>query len=176
MGPDQRRLERQSSMPSERPKSNYGNYPMRYFKISAYGAVPQAGIVAGRWPFGEYPHLTSKGQRPDPYQIGATPRDHRIPPGKGHRPAPFQIGATPQGTMFTRPKGLQTHPIPDQSPTYVMPKRFSFNLPSLWLSSIAGIVPIAFPETFCPEEHDTTAHFHIEGAKPLRKHFHDSTK
>ena len=41
MGPDQRRLERQSSMPSERPKSNYGNYPMRYFKISAYGATPQ---------------------------------------------------------------------------------------------------------------------------------------
>ena len=40
MGPDQRRLERQSSMPSERPKSNYGNYPMRYFKISAYGALP----------------------------------------------------------------------------------------------------------------------------------------
>ena len=41
MGPDQRRLERQSSMPSERPKSNYGNYPMRYFKISAYGARPR---------------------------------------------------------------------------------------------------------------------------------------
>jgi hypothetical protein len=40
MGPDQRRLERQSSMPSERPKSNYGNYHMRYFKISAYGATP----------------------------------------------------------------------------------------------------------------------------------------
>ena len=41
MGPDQRGLERQSSMPSERPKSNYGNYHMRCFKISAYGATPQ---------------------------------------------------------------------------------------------------------------------------------------
>ena len=50
MGPDQRRLERQSSMPSERPKSNYGNYPMRYFKISAYGALPRSGMGSGLWP------------------------------------------------------------------------------------------------------------------------------
>ena len=50
MGPDQRGLERQSSMPSERPKSNYGNYHMRCFKISAYGAMPRSGMGSSLWP------------------------------------------------------------------------------------------------------------------------------
>ena len=63
MGPDQRRLERQSSMPSERPKSNYGNYPMRYFKISAYGATPQGN--------GSKKSQRANGPR---YRCGAVPQ------------------------------------------------------------------------------------------------------
>ena len=70
MGPDQRRLERQSSMPSERPKSNYGNYPMRYFKISAYGATPQDTV----------PTPPARANGPNPYQTGATPRECKVHP------------------------------------------------------------------------------------------------
>ena len=105
MGPDQRRLERQSSMPSERPKSNYGNYPMRYFKISAYGALPQAGIASGLWPFRTYTHPISEGQRPEPIPDRSNAPGMQGPPhqqGPKARPIPaFHIKPKQSGKILS---------------------------------------------------------------------------
>ncbi|MBP9225953.1 MAG: hypothetical protein KBF76_18930, partial [Verrucomicrobiales bacterium] len=60
-----------------------------YFRVVT-GALPQAGIAAGLWPFREY----------------------TTPPARANGPTPYQTGATPRDKTSTLPKGLKARPIP----------------------------------------------------------------
>ena len=95
----------------------------KLFSDRTPGALPQAGIVAGRWPFRKYTHPTSKGQKHDsqtrsgPNGKGQTARAKGTNPyrtganRKGQRPDLYQTGATPRDKTSTLPKGLKARPI-----------------------------------------------------------------
>ena len=102
----------------------------KLFSDRTPGALPQAGIVAGRWPFRKYTHPTSKGQRPEPIpdrgkrkgqmhepipdrgkQQGPKARTQTGANRKGQRPDLYQTGATPRDKTSTLPKGLKARPI-----------------------------------------------------------------